>query len=165
MRVTNVERTRWGNYHDRTNSFDDTDDINAFIRIVKRNESLKEYIRSYVGKGNLQFVPHHFGKYSVDITLLRDGTPVADFDVERWSQWKDTWPEYYRHIHFLGRKEKFLQEERPFFMVYLNFPRNECLIVEKETIQQYPTITKTFKMKKVSDRVKEIPLSEGRRYK
>lgn len=163
MRVTNVERTRWGNYSDRVNSFDDSTDIEKFIELAKKNEDLRYYLRAFVGKGSLTFRPHFFGKYGVDLTLVNEyGTPVADIDIERWSQWHANWPEHYKHIHFLGRKEKYLSEDRPFFMVYMNYPRTQCLILSKEIIQLYPTIDKKFKTKNITDRVKEIPLSEGR---
>jgi hypothetical protein len=160
--VSNEQKSEWGNYSDRINSFDDEKDIEAFISLTRKNEDLRFFIRNKLGKGLMSFRPHFYGKYGPDLTIVDEfQKPVADLDVERWSQWGETWPEYYKYIHFLGRKDKYLNEDRPFFMVYLNYPRTKCLVVEKETILKYPTILKKFKKKNVLDKVKEISLSEG----
>jgi hypothetical protein len=90
------------------------------------------------------------------------GIPVATIDIERWSAWQDNWPAYYKHIHFLGRKEKFLNQHAvPFFMAFLNFQRNKVLMIEETDIRKQPTIDKFFKYKGVTDRVREIPMTEG----
>jgi hypothetical protein len=47
-------------------------------------------------------------------------------------------------------------------MVYMNYNRTKVIIVDNDTITQYPTINKQFKAKRVMDRVKEIPMNVGR---
>ena len=166
MKVTTKQRTLWGSYSDRKNSFDDAADINSFIKLVDTNSDLKEYIGSFLPEGLFKWKPHAFGEYGVDLTLMDSNkNPVLDIDVERWSVWKEEWPQHYRCLHFLGRKDKFLKSDRPFFMVFLNFPRTECIILEKETLEKYPTKTKFFKIKNIHDDVKEIPLFEGKKFK
>ena len=163
MQVTNADKGRWGSYSNRKDSYDDELDAAAFKRIVRSNEDLKDYLRKFLPEGtaNYRFVDKHFGPYKVDMSILNEnGKVVADVELERWSQWDETWPSYYKHIHFLGRKEKFFAD-RPFFMVYLNKSQNKCMCLEKSVFEHIPTIDKFFKMKKVWDQVKEIPLSEG----
>jgi hypothetical protein len=167
MLVSNTDRTKWGSYGDRKDSFDDEKEIDAFIRGVKKNASLLDHIGDAVGREPMYFRPHFYGQFGVDLSLVdENNNPVVDFEFERWSAWDKEWPAYYRHIHFLGRKNKYLLEDRPFFMVFLNYSRTKCLVVEKEVILQYPTITKKFKKKNVSDKVRELPLhlSEGRTF-
>lgn len=163
MFVTKENISKWGNYSDRNDSYDDENDIRSFKEFVRNSEDLLNYIGDVVGREPMYFRPHHYGKYGVDLSLVnKEGKTVADFDLERWAQWKDQWPSYYRYVHFLGRKDKYLSEERPFFFVALNFHRNQCVIVEKSTIVRYPVIDKPFKAHRKIDRVREIPLSEGK---
>jgi hypothetical protein len=98
----------------------------------------------------------------VDLSLQNEKNEnVLTIDIERWSQWVDEWPDYYKHIHFLGRKEKFIQPDIPFFMGYMNYHRTKVLMISKEDIQKYPTIDKYFRRKQTTDRLKELPMSEG----
>jgi len=165
MQVTNVHRTKWGSYSDRKDSYDDNQDALAFKRLVKSNKELHSYIGSFIPRNQTyRFIDKHFGPYKVDMSIVDShNNVVADIELERWSQWDETWPSYYKHIHFLGRKEKFFTE-RPFFMVYLNKSMNQCMCLEKSVFEHIPTINKYFSYKKVWDKVKEIPLSEGKIY-
>lgn len=163
MLVTRAQKTEWGSYSDRRNSFDDDDDIKRFMMMVHNDTSLKDYLRSFIPKGTFSFKPKPDGQYGVDLGLFSEqGNPVATIDIERWSAWKDDWPSYYKHIHFLGRKEKFLnQHDAPFFMAFLNYTRKKVIMISQKDIDKYPTINKYFSYKKVSDRVRELPMSEG----
>jgi len=163
QQVTKAHKNKWGSYKDRDNSYDDAQDILLFAQLVSNTPDLKDYIRSYLPKGEFTFRKHPYGKYEVDLALLNDNKEVvATFDVERWSEWREEWPWYYKWIHFLGRKEKFLADN--FFMAYLNYNRTKVIIVDNKTIQPYPTINKFFKAKNVWDWVKEIPMNKGRIY-
>jgi len=163
QQVSKTHKNQWGSYGDRRNSFDDNTDIKLFKQLVASTPDLKDYIRSYLPKGEFTFRNHPYGQYGVDLSLINSKEQiVATFDVERWSEWKDEWPPYYKWIHFLGRKEKFLQDN--FFMIYMNFYRTKVIILDNRTIEEFPTINKTFKTKKVKDMVKEIPMNRGRIY-
>ena len=156
-----IHKNTWGNYKDRTDSFDDKQDLKIFASIVSNTSKLKEYLVSRTTNNPDTFRLHPHGQYGVDMALIDDkNNELATFDIERWSEWKDDWPSFYKHIHFLGRKEKFLQDN--FFMVYMNYNRTKVIIVDNDTITQYPTINKQFKAKRVMDKVKEIPMNVGR---
>lgn len=160
--VNQEMKTQWGSYSDRENSFDDSEDINKFLEITQSDEPILGYFRNFIEKGDYYWKPHPDGKYGVDLALIgEDGERIANFDLERWSAWKYDWPDFYKAIHFLGRKEKFLNKGVPFFMCYLNFNRDRVLIVDEQTINKYPTVEKHFKNKNVTDTLKRIPLSLG----
>ena len=163
MQITKAHKTAWGSYGDRKNSFDDDEDIKRFIGMIHRNESLKSYLKTFLPKGTFSFKPKPHGQYGVDLGLFSEhGTPVATIDIERWSAWNEDWPSYYKHIHFLGRKEKFLnQHDAPFFMAFMNFSRTKVLMISQDDIIKHPTIDKFFKHKGVTDRVRELKMSEG----
>jgi len=159
--VTKKHRSQWGSYKDRKNSFDDSKDIYRFAELVNQYSSVRNYIRSYIGGGDCGWVEKPDGDYGVDLALYRNGVRSANFDIERWSQWKSEWPHYYNYLQFLGRKEKFLGKEVPFFMCFMNFNRDRFALVDEKTIRSYPTIEKEFVHKNVKDRVKEISMSDG----
>jgi len=164
-KVSKEDKENWGSYSDRSNSFDDTSDIDDFISLVNKHPELKSYIRSFLPENtNLIWKPKPLGNYNVDIGIVNSTHElVATFDVERWREWNPDWPTYYKHIHFLGRKNKFLlQNELPFFMCFLNYTKNKVLVVDRDTIENYPTIEKKFKRKAVRDTVRELPLSSGK---
>ena len=164
-KVSKQDKENWGSYSDRDNSLDDTSDIDDFIHMVNKHPELKSYIRSFLPNTKLDLVwtPKPFGKYNVDIGIKCNEEVIATFDVERWREWNPDWPTYYKHIHFLGRKNKFLLLNKlPFFMCFLNYTKNKVLGVDRDTIENYPTIEKKFKRKAVRDTVRELPLSSGK---
>ena len=60
------------------------------------------------------------------------------------------------------RVEKFLNQYNvPFFMAFMNFSRTKVLMISQEDIVKHPTIDKFFKHKGVTDRVRELKMSEG----
>jgi len=164
MTVTKAHKNAWGSYSDRKNSFDDDDDIRALIQLCRTDLNLREYLSSKLPKERLLFKPKMNGKYGVDLSIIteKDRKVCATIDVERWSAWDADWPSYYRYLHFLGRKEKFLnQYDAPFFMAFMNYSRTKVLMVSEQDIRKYPTIEKYFKHKRLTDKVKELPMSEG----
>jgi hypothetical protein len=163
MTVTKAHKTTWGSYTDRKDSYDDDADITAFIQLCKKDSNLHQYLSTYLPKKSLRFKPKMNGIYGVDLSIItEDGKVCATIDIERWSQWNEDWPSYYRYIHFLGRKEKFLNQYNvPFFMAFMNYSRTKVLMISEQDIRKYPTIDKYFKHKRVTDRVKELPMSDG----
>jgi len=163
MQITRAHKTAWGSYNDRRNSFDDDSDIKTFIQLIHKNDHLRSYLKRFLPKGTFSFKPKPHGQYGVDLGLFSEqGHIVTTIDIERWSAWNEDWPNYYKHIHFLGRKEKFLeQHDAPFFMAFLNYKRDKVLMIGEEDIRKQPTIDKFFKYKGVTDRVRELPMREG----
>lgn len=161
--VTKKHREKWGFYSDRANSFDDSEDITQFIALSKQEEGIVEYMRTVVEFNEYYWVPHPDGQYGVDLALVEKDTNkrIANFDLERWSAWKYDFPYFYKAIHFLGRKEKFLNQDVPFFMCYLNYHRDRVLMVEETVINEYPTVSVHFQKKNVTDSLKKIPLNLG----
>ena len=161
--VTKEIINRWGNYSDRKNNFDDDEDIVAFKKLCVESNGLLEFIKEYLPEGNYKWISKPYGKYGVDMGILNkdSGEICLIIDLERWSQWKDDWPSYYRYLHFLGRKDHFLNEDVPFIMAYLNYNQNKVILLNKETLNKYMTREKYFSYKKCNDMVKEIPMIEG----
>ena len=46
-------------------------------------------------------------------------------------------------------------------MAFMNYDRTKVLMISEQDIRKYPTIDKYFKHKRVTDRVKELPMSSG----
>ena len=162
MRVTKEHRTKWGSYNDRKNSFDDKKDIETFFNMIQKDESLKKYITSFLPETPDHLRKHPNGKYGVDIGIVCKNNIIGTIDIERWKSWNPEWPDYYKHIHFLARKEKFLkQSNKPFFMANMNFDRTKVLMISRNDIEKYPTIEKYFHHKGVSDIVRELKISDG----
>tara|TARA_A100001035_G_scaffold676_1_gene514 strand:- start:438 stop:1001 length:564 start_codon:yes stop_codon:yes gene_type:complete len=164
--ITKEIKNKYGNqFKDRKNSFDDKSDIEIFVKLVNEDEYLQNYLRQFLPKGVYEWREKPFGEYGVDLGLfLEQGKElIATFDLERWFAWGNEWPNNYRCIHFLERKEKFLNQFKniPFFMAYLNSERNKVLMIEKNDICKYETITKPFYQKGHSDRVKVLSMKDG----
>lgn len=162
--VTKQQINRWGNYEDRKDNFDDDADYHCFLSHTKSNKELQKYL--------LQFLPKHGdctwklkpdGDYGIDVALIdkNTGKKLLCVDLERWSAWKNEWPSYYRYLHFLGRKDHFLEEPEQFLMVFFEYNRNKLIILDKETIKKYPTKRKWFAYKQLHDNVKEMKMSDG----
>ena len=165
MMVTQQQKKEWGSYEDRKDSYDDKKDIESFISMVESNSTIQRALNNRLPKSliSYEWKQHPHGQYGADFGLMDIDTKdiAMSFDVERWSAWGEEWPSYYQWIHFLGRKDHFLDSSKPFMMVYLNYPKTQCCMLDKETLAAYPTKDKYFAYKKCWDRVKEIPIREG----
>jgi len=150
--ITNEDINKFGSYKDRNNHFDDELDIDVFIAFLKT-----VYI-----DGNVEYKKKPFGDYGVDLGVYIDGKLFFTVDVERWSAWKNEWPNFYSHISFLGRKEKFLKRKENFVMVYFNYDHTKFICVDRKDIVKYPTIDRHTKGK--LDRIKKLPFDVGRLY-
>tara|TARA_Y100000310_G_C20537242_1_gene741446 strand:- start:289 stop:867 length:579 start_codon:yes stop_codon:yes gene_type:complete len=157
-------------YNDRTSSYDDIEDLDHFIWLSKTDDRIQRMLHlrhfpDYSG-GNLQWVKHPYGQYDVDLGLKNDKTDefLVVFDTERRWRWGEDWPHYFGSIHFLDRKTKFLENRReiPFYFSVLNSDRSKVLMIERETIEKYPTTNKYDYTNEMENRVREIPLREGR---
>tara|TARA_B100000579_G_scaffold364251_1_gene323143 strand:- start:160 stop:705 length:546 start_codon:yes stop_codon:yes gene_type:complete len=162
--VTKQMKNKWGSYSDRKNNYDDDADYEYFIHHTKTNKELQKYLLQYIPKDvdcKWKFKPD--GDYGIDLALIdvNTGKKLLCIDLERWSAWKDEWPWYYKYLHFLGRKDHFLENNEPFLIVFFEYNRNKLIIVDKDTIKKYNTINKWFSHKKCHDWVKEMKMSDG----
>ena len=133
MGYRNDQIQAWGSMDDRKDSYDDDADVLFF----KNN-----FVRKRYGKHlpqEMQIIAKPDGPFGVDIGIYRpEGKLVETLDIERSRAdgWNPDWPEYYRHISFLSRKEKFLYQHKdlPFTMVYLNHKRTKVLMVGQKAL-------------------------------
>jgi len=150
--ITNSDINKFGSYSDRKNHFDDDQDVTIMIN----------FLTKMYKNQNVSFIEKPFGIYDVDLGVYIDGTLTVTVDVERWSAWTNDWPSYYKHVSFLGRKEKFLQRPTNFLMSYFNFDRTKVLCVDKKSIMKYPTIERHTKGK--LEGIKQVGFHEARLY-
>ena len=163
-RVDKNDKKEWGSrLPDRRDSFDDDNDIKEFKKLCHDNPDMSDYIRKFVPEGEYKWISKPNGKYGIDIALVnrRNGKQVLLVDLERWNYWKNDWPSYYKYVHFLGRKDHFLNSDKPFLIVYLSYDASKVILVDKDTLKKYRTESKYFKVKKRWDLVKVLPMSEG----
>ena len=164
MGYRNDQINEWGSYEDRKNSYDDDSDLNIFAEMLKTNKALRSYIKRHTGlcqwqNGGLQTKPN--GPYGVDMGVYdEEKNHIANLDVERWDKWDDDWPAFYRHISFLTRKLKFVEEDKQFFMAYLNRSRNKVLMITKESFPFHDNKVVYFK-NGFKENKKEIPFDYG----
>jgi|TARA_R110000823_G_C15629103_1_gene468485 hypothetical protein len=162
--VTKEDKAKWGNYSDRKDSFDDDADYEHFIQHTRTNKKFQQFLLKHIPKGvDCKWKSKPDGPYGIDLALvdIHTGKKLLCIDLERWSAWKNEWPSYYRYLHFLGRKDHFLEEDEPFLMVFFEYNRNKFIVCEKETIKQYTTFNKHFKAKDKRDDVKQMKMSDG----
>jgi hypothetical protein len=151
--ITKSDINQFGSYTDRKNNFDDDQEINVMINFLKG---------VYENDPSITYKPKPDGDYGVDLGVYWGSKLATTVDVERWSAWNDDWPAFYKHVSFLGRKEKFLKKGVGFLMAYFNFDLTKVIVVDKQTILQYPTIDRHTKGK--IDRIKKIDFDGARLY-
>ena len=165
MGYRNDQINEWGSYEDRKDSYDDDSDLNIFKEMVQTNSALRSYIKrhtdldQFTDTASLKTKPN--GPYGVDMGVYDERkNHIANLDVERWDKWDDDWPDFYRHISFLTRKLKFVEEDKQFFMAYLNRSRNKVLMITKESFPFYDNKVVYFK-NGFKENKKEIPFDYG----
>lgn len=161
QQVDNDAIRRWGSYSDRKNSFDDDADIDALVNMIQYDENMNNYIENIMPTSeNYSFSPKHYGAYGVDLTIVDEaGEPIMNIDVERWSQWTDSWPKHYKRLHFLARKDKFLFQEPTFVMAFMSYNQDKVILVEQTDIMKYEP--KQKRLGKYMDTVRDMPISVG----
>jgi hypothetical protein len=151
--ITKSDINQFGSYVDRKDNFDDDKEIDVAINFLSQ---------VYENDPSVTFKSKPFGKYDVDLGVYWNDKLVISVDVERWSAWTDEWPNYYSHVSFLGRKEKFLRNGMDFLMMYFNFDLTKLILIDKQTILKYPTIDRHTKSK--IDRIKKVSFDDARLY-
>jgi hypothetical protein len=86
MTVTKSHKAAWGSYTDRKNSYDDDDDINAFIQLCKNNSNLHQYLSSFMTKQTMVFKPKKDGMYGVDLSITVYTLSSSDSHTQRQYQ-------------------------------------------------------------------------------
>lgn len=141
----------FGSYEDRKNSYDDDQDVDAFVSFLKL-----VYDKEYTFKSK------PFGLYGVDLGVYKNNKLVFAADIERWSKWSEDWPQNYRYVSFLSRKLKFVHKHRKFVMVFFNYERTKFVCVNGEDILKYPSGGRYTQGK--MDSVIKIPFDDSRMY-
>ena len=149
--INSKDIKKFGSYGDRENCFDDKRELRItsnFLRL--RCDSYDKIIEK------------PFGEYGVDIGVF-DFENKLKFvvDVERWSVWKDDWPENYKYLSFLSRKEKFLKYDN-FVMIFFNYDLSKFVRIKKSDILKFPSVKRYTKGK--YDLIRKIPFECGKMY-
>ena len=140
-------------FKDRKDRWDDNSDIERFIEFLKI---------MYRDRENVEYVPHPFGQYDVDLGVRIEGKWAIVFDLERMGPWDEEWPDYYSHVSFLDRKTKYINRPENFCMVWCNKSRNKFITVDQEQLKRYRTVSRNVQGK--NDRVKIISFASARLY-
>tara|TARA_B100000519_G_C13960187_1_gene304941 strand:+ start:62 stop:604 length:543 start_codon:yes stop_codon:yes gene_type:complete len=160
------------------NGYNDKPERNAFIRDMKTDSKLKEFIYDYFNLhlGRQYHIKHDpLGEYAVDLAIIDKGTdtylPLEEgglggimglVEVDVLNEWTGTWPHYYYWCHRLGRKTKYYEgTPYPYVNISYNTSHTEGVLTTRETEIKYPIIDKWFKVKKMWDKVREVPVKEA----
>ena len=142
-----------GQFKNRNNSYDDKNEVSKFIKFAETCND------------NYFFRPKPFGKYGVDVGMYtKENELIAIVDIERWRAWNEEWPNYYRYLSFVERKEKYLRHKQDFALAVFNASLTKLVMVTKENILLYPPVAKYFKNHGKYDYVRQIPFEFGKLY-
>jgi len=144
---------QFGSYSDRKNNFDDNQEVNVMINFLTE---------MYENDSTVHIKTKPLGIYDIDIGVYWKDKLVVGVDVERWSVWNTDWPNFYSHVSFLGRKEKFIRKNMDFIMAYFNYDLSKVILLDKQSILKYPTVDRHTKGK--VDRIKKISFDDAKLY-
>ena len=149
--ISKNDINKFGSYNDRENSYDDEKELNIMKTFLE-----KRFDKSF------KVIKKPYGPYDVDIGVF-DSENNLKFvvDIERWRHWKNDWPQNYRYLSFLERKNKFLKYDQ-FFMVYFNYDLTKFVRVEKSGIMSVEP-EKRYTQGKY-DMVRKVPFNCGKLY-
>ena len=142
---------KFGSYEDRENCFDDKKEILVTCNFLKGKCDSYHKVKE-----------KPFGIYGVDLGVF-DSQNKLKFavDVERWSLWKEDWPENYKYLSFLNRKEKFLNHDN-FVMIYFNYNLTKFVRIKKSDILKFSPVKRYTQGK--YDFIRKIPFECGKMY-
>lgn len=150
--ITSSDIRKFGSYSDRKDSYDDEKELLVACNFIKNYSDPSFKIKQ-----------KPFSKYGIDIGVFdSDDNLKLAVDVERWRFWNNDWPENYKYISFLERKEKYLKEFDQFMMIYFNYSLNKLIIVKKENIIKFSP-EKRYTQGKY-DLIRKIPFEYGKMY-
>ena len=149
------------------NGYDDNPERKAFRKLIYRDESFKNWIKDYfqlnMEECPFKIIEDPLGEYQVDLGMV-DSTDkiVGLIEVDVFNDWHDKWPFYYKWCHRLGRKTKYwINNSYPYINVTFNENHNDAIVTTREIESQYPIKHKWFKVKKMYDDVREVPISRA----
>ena len=149
------------------NGYDDKPERKAFRKMQWRDESFKAFIKDYaqlnMQDGPFQIIEDPLGEYQVDLGMIDSACKIVCLiEVDVWNGWHDKWPSYYKWCHRLGRKTKYwINNSYPYINVTFNENHNDAIVTTREIESQYPIKQKWFKVKKMYDDVREVPISRA----
>ena len=147
--VSNSDKQRYGSSFDRTNSYDDSLEIEKITPILQRDFPTCEVIEK------------PYGDYGIDIVVRSNGKDILWVDLERNFGWSDEYR--FGHVSFLERKFHFIKEARSvganFTMCWFNKDHTQYVLASGDVIEQYQPFDKTLRSGKV-DRVRHISKSD-----
>ena len=149
--ITSNDIRNFGSYSDRKNCFDDNMELDVAVKFINNYCDDNDVIKK-----------KPYGRYGVDIGVF-DGANNLKYavDVERWSKWNDDWPQNYKHLSFLGRKDKFLNHGQ-FAMMFFNYDLTKLIRIIKNDIIKVSR-EKRFTQGKF-DIVRKVPFKYGKLY-
>ena len=149
------------------NDYNDYPERKAFRTLLWQDESFKDWIKNYfqlnMENGPFKIIEDPLGEYKVDLGMIdSDGNIVGLIEVDVFFSWKDKWPSYYKWCHRLGRKTKYwINNSYPYINVTFNTNHNNAILTTREIESQYPIKDKWFKDKKMTEQVREVPISKA----
>jgi hypothetical protein len=149
------------------NGYDDRPERKAFRKLIYRNEPFKDWIKDYfqlnMEDGPFRIIEDPLGAKAVDLGMIDSaGKIVGLIEVDVFFSWKDKWPVYYKWCHRLGRKTKYwINNSYPYINVTFNTNHNNAILTTREIESQYPIKDKWFKDKKMTEQVREVPISKS----
>jgi|TARA_B100000768_G_C11099647_1_gene298509 hypothetical protein len=148
------------------NGYDDKPERQAFREMQWHDESFKAFIKDYaqlnMQDGPFQIIEDPLGEYEVDLGMIDSaGKIVCLIEVDVFNEWHDKWPFYYKCLHRLKRKTKYwVNNSYPYINVTFNTNHNAAIVTTREIESQYPIIDKWFKVKKMTEQLREVPISK-----
>ena len=147
------------------NGYNDSFERNAFKRMVRSNNTeLRNFIKTYckldINDGPFKEIDDPLGLFKVDMGIVdKNGKIVCLVEVDVFNSWKSQWPSYYKWCHRLARKEKYwINTPYPYINITFSADHKNGIMTTREIEKDYPIKKKWFKMQKMWEEVREIPI-------
>ena len=145
--ITQKQISHLGKMEDRKNQYDDSKEMKVF--------------RNFCKKHGLILVDHPKGQKDVDCAVYDKNGELqfyADLERSRKDKWNNDWPYYWSRVSFLQRKDRYIDKDDPFKMVWFNHQLTKIIVCKKEQILKYPI--ETFEYCGKIDIRRSIPFDE-----
>ena len=147
--VSREDKSRYGSSADRTNSFDDSLEVEMITPILEKN---------YPG---CVVIDKPYGPYGIDVVVRHGDVDVLWVELERSMGWTGRFR--YNSISFLERKFHFVEEARDagarFAMIWFERDHNSWATVSGEVIESFDPFLKTLRSGR-QDMVRHIDTSQ-----
>mgnify|MGYP001337447361 CR=1 FL=1 len=148
------------------NGYDDEPEREAFRTLFDTSKKLRTWLIDYFKLNHedrpFKIIEDPLGEHAVDLGMIdRHGKIVGLIEVDVLNEWLDKWPSFYTTCHRLKRKTKYyIDNSHPYINVSFNTKHNNAIVTTREIESQYPPKSKYFKVKKMYEEVREVPLCE-----